>query len=61
MWCGGSPEEEETPLTLEIWVVTHSETMAKHGGIAPMSLIKRNGETWNEGLTLAGEVRDDEG
>jgi predicted ATPase len=48
----------------QIWVVTHSEmlaaALAEHGGIAPMTVIKRNGETWIEGLTLAGEFRDNE-
>ena len=46
----------------QIWVVTHSETLAaalaEHGGITPMTVVKRNGETWIEGLTLAGDFRD---
>jgi predicted ATPase len=48
----------------QVWVVTHSETLAaalaEHGGVAPMTVVKRDGETWIEGLTLAGEFREEE-
>lgn len=54
----------EAAQRTQIWVVTHSEmlaaALAEHGGITPMTVIKRNGETWIDGLTLAGEFRDDE-
>jgi predicted ATPase len=47
-----------------VWVVTHSEILASaiaaHGNVAPLTVIKRDGETWIEGLTLAGEFREDE-
>src|SRR5262245_47326979 len=40
----------------QIWVVTHSERLAKAfadaGAVAPRTVIKRNGETWIEGLNL---------
>jgi predicted ATPase len=48
----------------QIWLVTHSirlaDAIAAHGGIAPRTVIKRNGETWIEGLTMAGEFAEDE-
>jgi predicted ATPase len=48
----------------QIWLVTHSERLAaaiaQHGGVAPLTVIKRDGQTWIEGLTLAGEFRDEE-
>jgi predicted ATPase len=48
----------------QVWVVTHSEILASaiaaHGNVAPLTVIKRDGETWIEGLTLAGEFREDE-
>jgi predicted ATPase len=48
----------------QVWVVTHSailaSAIAEHGNVASMTVIKRDGETWIEGLTLAGEFRDDE-
>jgi predicted ATPase len=48
----------------QIWVVTHSAplaaALAEHGGITPMTVIKRGGETWIDGLTLAGEFREAE-
>ena len=54
----------EAAQRTQIWVVTHSgmlaAALAEHSGITPMTVIKRNGETWIEGLTLAGEFRDDE-
>jgi predicted ATPase len=48
----------------QIWVVTHSERLAKafaETGVAtPHSVIKRNGETWIEGLKLGGEFDDND-
>lgn len=48
----------------QIWVVTHSETLAQafadHGGITPRTVIKRSGETWIDGLRLAGDFADEE-
>jgi predicted ATPase len=49
----------------QIWVVTHSERLsaafASTGSVAPRAVIKRNGETWIEGLRLGGDFeRDDE-
>jgi predicted ATPase len=43
----------------QIWVVTHSEILARafatHGAIRPRRVIKRGGETWIEGLRLGGD------
>jgi predicted ATPase len=48
----------------QMWLVTHSQplaaALAEHGGIKPRIVIKRNGETWIEGLRLGGDYRDDE-
>ena len=48
----------------QIWVVTHSERLAAafaaHGNVRPRQVIKRDGETWIEGLTLGGHFRDEE-
>jgi predicted ATPase len=48
----------------QIWVVTHSERLAQAfadcGAVTPRTVIKRNGETWIEGLKLGGEFGDDE-
>jgi predicted ATPase len=48
----------------QIWLVTHSErlaaALAKHGGVAPRTVIKRDGETWIEGLKLIGRFDDEE-
>lgn len=48
----------------QIWLVTHSErlaaALAKHGGVAPRTVVKRNGETWIEGLTIGGRFRDED-
>lgn len=42
----------------QIWLVTHSEQLAaalqKHGRIKPHTVVRRNGETWIEGLKLTG-------
>ena len=48
----------------QVWVVTHSERLADAfksvGGVAPRTVIKRNGETWIEGLKLGGSFAQDE-
>jgi predicted ATPase len=48
----------------QIWVVTHSERLsaafAATGSVAPRTVIKRNGETWIEGLKLGGGFEHDE-
>lgn len=49
----------------QVWVVTHSERLADAfssvGGTAPRTVIKRNGETWIEGLKLGGSFAQDDG
>ncbi len=46
----------------QIWVVTHSERLAKAfadaGAVTPRTVIKRDGETWIEGLTRGGDFVD---
>lgn len=48
----------------QIWLVTHSERLANAieeiSGIAPRRVVKKDGETWIEGLKLGGEFRDEE-
>jgi predicted ATPase len=48
----------------QIWVVTHSERLAaafaEGGAVAPRTVIKRNGETWIEGLRLSGDFEEEE-
>ncbi|MCJ2115839.1 AAA family ATPase [Methylobacterium sp. J-001] len=52
----------------QVWLVTHSERLADgiatHGGARPRVVVKREGETWIEGLKLSGEFaeadRDDD-
>jgi predicted ATPase len=48
----------------QVWVVTHSERLATafeaYGKVRPHTVIKRNGETWIEGLNLGGEFRTDD-
>ena len=48
----------------QIWVVTHSERLAKAfadaGAVTPRTVIKRDGETWIEGLTRGGDFIDGE-
>ena len=48
----------------QIWLVTHSQILAdaiaKHGGTKPRIVIKREGETWIEGLRLAGDFDDED-
>ena len=48
----------------QIWLVTHSQlladALAEHAGVTPLHIIKREGETWIEGLKLDGSFRDDD-
>jgi predicted ATPase len=48
-----------------IWIVTHSEVLAKavedETGKPPRRVVKVDGETSIEGLTLSGAFRDDDG
>jgi predicted ATPase len=48
----------------QIWMVTHSQplaaALAEHAGVRPLHIIKRDGETWIEGLRLDGGFRDDD-
>jgi predicted ATPase len=48
----------------QIWLVTHSRALAaalaEHGAIAPRIVIKRDGETWMEGLRLLGDFAEPE-
>jgi predicted ATPase len=48
----------------QVWLVTHSErlaaALAKHGGIKPRTVLKRDGETWLEGLKQVGTFEDDD-
>ena len=48
----------------QVWIVTHSERLAAAfeacGNVRPHTVIKRNGETWIEGLNLGGEFRTDD-
>jgi predicted ATPase len=48
----------------QMWLVTHSErlaaALAKHGRIKPRIVIKREGETWIEGLQLGGDFDEDD-
>jgi predicted ATPase len=50
--------------TARIWIVTHSEALARaveeETGKRPRRVVKADGETSIEGLTLAGEFRDNE-
>ncbi|HSH99928.1 MAG TPA: AAA family ATPase [Reyranella sp.] len=48
----------------QIWLVTHSErlaaALARHGGVQPRTVIKKDGETWIEGLKLVGRFEEEE-
>jgi predicted ATPase len=48
----------------QIWLVTHSErlaaALAQHGAIQPRTVIKRDGETWIEGLKQIGRFDDED-
>jgi predicted ATPase len=54
----------DASLRAQIWLVTHSEQFAgaleKYGKIKPLTVLKRTGETWIEGLKLTGSFRADE-
>ena len=47
----------------QIWLVTHSEplanALARHARITPRKVVKQQGATRIEGLTVAGEVREE--
>ena len=46
----------------QIWVVTHSESLASsiaaHAGETVRTMVKRDGGTWIDGLTLGGFYRE---
>ncbi len=48
----------------QIWLVTHSErlaaALAKHGNVRPRAVIKKDGETWIEGLKQIGRFDDED-
>lgn len=48
----------------QIWLVTHSERLAaaiaSTGAIEPLTVIKRNGATWIDGLNFAGAFPEEE-
>ncbi|PRH84523.1 ATPase [Labrys okinawensis] len=48
----------------QIWLVTHSQVLADAiqdlSGVAPHRVIKRDGETWLEGLRLSGDFAGDD-
>jgi predicted ATPase len=48
----------------QVWLVTHSErlaaALAEHGKVEPRAVIKREGETWIDGLKQIGTFEDDE-
>jgi predicted ATPase len=48
----------------QVWLVTHSDRLAvaleKHGGVAPRTVIKKDGETWIEGLKLIGRFGEED-
>jgi predicted ATPase len=48
----------------QIWLVTHSErlaaALAKHGQVQPRTVIKKEGETWIEGLKQIGSFVDED-
>jgi predicted ATPase len=48
----------------QVWVVTHSERLAGAfeacGKVRPHTVVKRDGETWIEGLNLGGEFAADD-
>jgi predicted ATPase len=48
----------------QVWLVTHSERLAyalqAYGDVQPRTVLKREGETWIEGLMLSGAFRDDD-
>jgi predicted ATPase len=50
--------------TTQIWVVTHATALAdaleNETGVAPRTIVKRDGATWIEGLTLGGDFDDED-
>ena len=48
----------------QIWVVTHSQRLAAafaaEGNATPRTVVKRNGETWIEGLRVGGDFAQDD-
>ncbi|MCR9139859.1 MAG: AAA family ATPase [Alphaproteobacteria bacterium] len=48
----------------QIWVVTHSQALAdaisQRCGVRARTVIRKNGATWIEGMTLTGEMRDED-
>lgn len=46
----------------QIWLVTHSQhlagALARHGNITPLTVIKRQGATWIDGLKATGEFAE---
>lgn len=48
----------------QIWLVTHSQTLADAirdlSGVGPHRVVKRDGETWLEGLRLSGDFADED-
>jgi len=45
----------------QVWIVTHSRELASAlenaAGVRPLTVIKREGETWIDGLTIAGALK----
>lgn len=48
----------------QIWLVTHSERLAaalqQHGNVQPKTVVKRNGESWIDGLKITRNFTSDE-
>jgi predicted ATPase len=48
----------------QIWLVTHSEhlaaALARHGGVKPRTVVKRDGATRIDGLTIGGDPHDED-
>ena len=48
----------------QIWLVTHSERLAaaiaSHGAVEPLTVIKREGATWIDGLNFAGAFPEED-
>ena len=48
----------------QVWLVTHSErlaaALARHGGVEPRTVIRKDGETWIEGLKLIGRFEEED-
>lgn len=46
------------------WLVTYSERLAAalqyHGVVQPKTVVKKNGETWIDGLRITGNFAPDE-